>query len=116
MTILLPIQLLLFLFVIFAASRAVLQFRGGTIRFGMLSFWLMVWIFALIAIFYPEQTTQFAKILGINRGADIIMYASISLLFYLVFRLYVYLESMRTEISTLIREMSLKKITKGKHS
>ncbi len=115
MTLLLPIQLLLLIFILFAASRAVLQFRGGTIRFGTLSFWLMVWVFALFAIFYPEQTTQLAKLLGISRGADVVMYGSIALLFYLVFRLYVYLENIRTEISALIREVSLNNLEKRKN-
>lgn len=114
MNLLLPIQILLLIFVLFAASRAVLQFRGGTIRFGALSFWLLIWAVALVAIFYPEETTRIARLLGIGRGVDIVVYASIAILFYLVFRLHVYLENIRTEISGLIREVSLKNVKKGK--
>lgn len=114
MSFILPVQIILFLFVLFAASRAVLQFRGGTIRFGALSFWLLIWIVAIVAIFYPEETTRLAKLLGIGRGVDIIIYASIAILFYLVFRLHVYLENIRTEISHLIREVSLSEVKKGK--
>jgi hypothetical protein len=114
MNFILPVQIILFVFVLFAASRAVLQFRGGTIRFGALTFWLAIWAVALVAIFYPEETTRIARILGIGRGADVVVYASIAILFYLVFRLHVYLENIRTEISTLIREVSLKEVKKGK--
>ncbi len=114
MNFLLPVQIILFIFILFAASRAVLQFRGGSIRFGALSFWLMIWGVALIAIFYPEQTTKFARIVGIGRGVDVVVYASIALLFYLVFRLHVYLENIRSEISSLIREVSLNNLKKGK--
>jgi len=113
MSLLLPVQILLLVFVLFAASRAVLQFRGGTIRFGALSFWLLIWAVALVAIFYPEQTTEIARILGIGRGVDVVVYASIAILFYLVFRLHVYLENIRTEISQLVREVSLKQVKKG---
>lgn len=115
MSLMLPIQLLLLVFVLFAASRAVLQFRGGTIRFGALSFWLMIWVVALIAIFYPNETTQLARALGIGRGVDVVVYASIAILFYLVFRLHVYLENIRTEISRLVREVSLKEVVRAKH-
>ena len=108
MNFILPIQIILLVFVLFAASRAILQFRGGTIRFGALSFWLLIWAVALVAIFYPEETTSLARIMGIGRGVDIIVYSSIAILFYLVFRLHVYLENIRTEISQLIREVSLK--------
>ena len=114
MTLLLPIQLILLLFIIFAASRAVLQFRGGTIRLGALTFWLMVWAVALIAIFYPDETTEIARLAGIGRGVDIIVYISIAILFYLVFRLHVYMEDLRTQLSRLIREISLKEVKKGK--
>lgn len=114
MSLILPIQLVLLVFVLFAASRAVLQFRGGTIRFGALMFWLIIWIVALLAIFYPETTTKMARVLGIGRGVDVIVYASIAILFYLVFRLHVYLENIRTEISRLVREVSLHEVKKGK--
>lgn len=114
MTLLLPIQFILVVFIIFAASRAVLQFRGGSIRFGALIFWLSIWTVALIAIFYPEETTRLARLAGIGRGVDIVVYLSIAILFYLVFRLHVYLEDLRTEISSLIREVALKEVKKGK--
>lgn len=114
MSFLLPVQIILFIFVLFAASRAVLQFRGGTIRFGALTFWLMIWAVALVAIFYPEETTKLARFLGIGRGVDIVVYASIAILFYLVFRLNVYIENLRTEISRLIREVAIRDVKKGK--
>ncbi|EKD80062.1 MAG: hypothetical protein ACD_40C00213G0046 [uncultured bacterium] len=114
MSLILPVQIIMLFFVLFAASRAILQFRGGVLRFGALSFWLLIWTLALVAIFYPDNTTRLARVLGIGRGVDIIIYSSIAILFYLVFRLHVYLEDLRTEISTLIREISLKEIKKGK--
>lgn len=114
MSLLLPIQLILITFILFAASRAVLQFRGGTIRFGALSFWLLIWAVAIVAIFYPDETTRLARIVGIGRGVDVVVYASIAILFYLVFRLHVYLENIRTEISRLIREVAIKEVKKGK--
>ena len=114
MNILLPIQLLLLVFVLFAASRAYLRFQGGSIHFGGLIFWFTIWGAALIAIFLPEQTTELARRMGIGRGADVVIYVSIALLFYLVFRLHVYLEDLRRQVSSLIREVALKEVVKGK--
>jgi small membrane protein len=114
MSFFLPVQIMLLIFVLFAASRAILQFRGGTIRFGALTFWLLIWTVAIVAIFYPEETTRLAKLLGIGRGVDVVVYASIAILFYLVFRLHVYLENIRTEISRLIREVAIKEVKRGK--
>lgn len=108
MTLLLPIQLGFVIFIIFAASRAILRFKGGSIQLGALLFWMLVWVVATIVVFSPEETTEIARILGIGRGVDVVVYASIALLFYLVFRLHVYLEDIRTQLSTLIREIALK--------
>ena len=91
-----------------------MQFRGGNIRFGALLFWLGIWAVALIAIFYPEETTRLARIAGIGRGVDVILYISIATLFYLVFRLHVYLEDLRTQLASLIREISIKEVKKGR--
>jgi small membrane protein len=108
MSLMLPVQIGFVLFILFAASRAILRFRGGSLHFGALLFWMLVWTTATIAVFSPEQTTWVAQFLGIGRGVDVVIYSSIALLFYLVFRLHVYLEDIRSEISRLIRELSLK--------
>lgn len=113
MSLMLPIQLGFVIFILFAASRAMLRFKGGSIHLGALLFWLLIWSGATIVVFSPEKTTRIASLLGIGRGVDVIVYSSIALLFYLVFRLHVYLEDVRSQISTLIREISLLEVKKG---
>lgn len=108
MSLMLPIQIGFVIFILFAASRAILRFKGGSIHFGALLFWMFIWTIATIVVFSPERTTEIAQILGIGRGVDVVVYSSIALLFYLVFRLHVYLEDIRSEISRLIRELALK--------
>lgn len=110
MSLLLPIQLGFIIFILFAASRAILRFKGGSIHLGALLFWILIWTMATIVVFSPEKTTEIAQIIGIGRGVDVVVYISIALLFYLVFRLHVYLEDVRTQISVLIREVSLKEV------
>lgn len=109
-----PLQILMLVFILFAASRAVMQFRGGSIHFGAMLFWLSIWIVASIAIFFPEETTRLARLAGIGRGVDVVMYLSIALLFYLVFRLHVVMEDTRTSINKLVREISLKEVEGNK--
>jgi hypothetical protein len=111
MSLLLPIQLGFVIFILFAASRAVLRFKGGSLHIGALVFWISIWVTAAIAVFSPDQTTEVARLLGIGRGVDVVIYSAIALLFYLVFRLHVYLEEIRTQISTLIRELSLREVS-----
>jgi len=108
MNILLPIQLFLSLFLLFAVSRAFLRFKEGVIGLGAFLFWVGLWMLAIISIFYPAFTSYIADLMGIGRGADIIIYLSIALLFYLVFRIHVMIENLEEKISRLIREIALK--------
>jgi len=110
MTFFLPIQILLFIFILFAVSRVILRYKDGEIHLGALIFWLFVWASAVLVVITPNQTTKFAKLLGIGRGADIIIYLSLALIFYLVFRLHVLIENLETRISQLIRQVALKDV------
>jgi len=101
-------QIFLTLFLVFALSRVYLRYKDGTVtQFGLL-FWLVVFGSALVVILYPNLTTNLAQALGIGRGADVIIYTSITLLFYLVFRLYVYMQDIKHDITEIVKKLALK--------
>lgn len=104
------IQLLLFLFLLFALSRVYLRFKSGEVSGRGLIFWGTIFILAISVVLFPDLSTQVARTLGIGRGTDAVVYASIVLLFYLVFRLYVYLQDIHYEITELIKKLALKDI------
>ncbi len=101
------IQIVFIIFLFFALSRVILRFRGGSLSFNEFLFWSAVFTFAIFGVFAPEELSRFANILGIGRGVDLITYASIIILFYLVFRLYVLLEGVHHEITELVRKIAL---------
>ena len=103
------IQILAFVFVTFAVSRAVLRAKDKKISLGELFFWLAIWGGLIFVVFFPAITSYFAQLLGIGRGVDVIVYMSISLLFYLIFRLYVKLEETERKITKLVRELAINK-------
>lgn len=102
------IQLLLIFFLWFALSRVILQFRQRQISPLLFTFWGVLFTSAILAVFLPEQTTKLAEFVGIGRGVDLMVYASIVVLFYLVFRAYILLEDIRHEITQAVREIALK--------
>lgn len=105
---LLPIQLILVLFLFFALSRVVLRLKDGGISFGGFLFWFALWALAIITVLQPDFTTFLARKIGIGRGVDAIIYISIAVLFYLIFRVNVMIENLREEITKLTREIALK--------
>lgn len=104
----LTIQIILILFLLFALSRVFLRFRGGQIRPVEFVFWAILFSVAMIGVALPYEISRVAAILGVGRGVDLITYVSITILFYLVFRLYVYLEDVRHEITEVVRKIALK--------
>lgn len=101
-------QIILISFLLFALSRVALRFRGGQIEQGEAFFWGIVFTAAILALVFPRELSVLANALGIGRGVDLLVYISIVVLFYLVFRIYVLLESLRHEITKLVREIALK--------
>lgn len=102
-----PIQILLSIFLVFAVSRVYLQAQKGGLHFGELLFWGSLFSVAIVGVFDPKFTNFLAEQLGIGRGVDVVLYISVVLLFYLIFRTNVMLEDTRHEITKLVREIAL---------
>lgn len=101
------IQLVLLVIILFALSRVILRAKEKMISPRLGIFWVFIWVAALIGILAPATTTRIASLFGVGRGVDIIVYISLTLLFYLVFRVYVAIEDLRHQITFLIRQIAL---------
>ena len=105
----LPVQIIFGAFLLFAVSPVLLRLKDGTLALNNFIFWTGLFVVALIGVVKPELTTLLAQKLGINRGSDIVVYASILLLFYLIFRTNILLENLRHDLTELVRKLALKK-------
>ena len=56
--------------------------------------------------------TPLSSILGIARGADLIVYVSVVLLFYLIFRLYVKMEKIEQDVTKVVRKIAIDETVK----
>ena len=102
-----PIQVVLLLFLLFAATRVILRFRDGHLgRFAFL-FWVVLFLLAIVGTLLPQTTDVIADVFGVGRGVDVAIYVSIAILFYLVFRMNVMMEDLRQEITKLTKEIAL---------
>ena len=72
--------------------------------------WTIVWVGAAIIVCLPGITTAFANIVGIGRGADLVVYLGIFILFVLVFHLHVVHDRMEKSITELVREETLRSL------
>jgi hypothetical protein len=108
------IQILGIVFALFAFSRAYLRFKDNKLTKNEFIFWVLIWFVVIAISLAPNILGLFSNILGIGRGMDLIIVISIVVLFYLIFRLYVQLEGVKKEITTLVRRVALEGKNKKK--
>jgi len=103
------IQILLVLFALFAFSRVFLRFKDKRLTRNEFIFWTIIWVGAIVIFILPNSLGYFSNLLGISRPVDLIIYVSIALMFYLIFKLYVKIETTEQEITKIVRERAIKK-------
>lgn len=101
------IQIVLVIFFLFALLKVLGRFRLGELKGKEAVSWAMFWILSILVVVNPNSTSVLAKTLGVGRGVDVIIYLSIALLFFLVFKIFVYLEKIERQITKLVRRDTL---------
>ena len=101
------IQILLVIFFLFALIKVVGRFRAGDLSKGGLVWWSLFWVVAGVVGMLPNSTAYFAKLVGIGRGADLVVYVSLVAIFFMVFRLMMKVEMLNKDITKLTRKMAL---------
>jgi len=101
------IQIFLVIFFVFAFIKVIERYRKKELGKFMTIGWSLCWILGIVIVLLPNSTFYFAKFLGVGRGADLIVYLSIAMIFFVIFRLTVNVEHMKREITILTRKIAL---------
>ncbi len=102
------IQILLSLFILFALIKVVGRYRAKEVSFLSLVFWALFWAVVAVVVWQPNLSTELANRVGVGRGSDLVMYVSVAVIFYLIFRVTVRLEKMERNITKIIRDIALR--------
>ena len=105
-----PIQLLLLTFILFALVKVILKYRDREMRTPQLLFWILVWVGAAVIISHPDTSTFLADLVGIGRGADLILYVSFLIVFYLIFRIHLMLNRLEQDITQIVSGIALEQL------
>ena len=108
----LPIQILglIGLLVVIIGTLVYISKRKISPEEGIL--WLAIWILLLIVVLIPGITFDIARLLGIGRGADLVVYLLVFLLLVVDFYLIARIEQLETNMTRLVREIALRDIKK----
>ncbi len=106
------IQIFIIAIALYSVSRALVQFRRGSLTIAWLIFWILFWIAAGTVAVLPQTTDVVARFFGVGRGADFIIYLSLIVLFAFSFRMFVKLEHVEREITSLVRKLAIEEVEK----
>ena len=103
------LEIFIIVFAFFAISSVLLRFRDKKVSIAETFFWLCVWLGLITLALIPDLLTIFTQSVGISRPVDFAVYLSLVLLFYLLFRLYVKLETLEQDLTKVVREIAIRK-------
>jgi len=100
-------QILFALFGLFVLSAIYQKKKQGVLGHKGFIFWVIFWVVAIVAVFWPNSTQVLAVYVGIGRGTDLVVYVSLAVMFFVLFRLHVKIESIGRDVTKVVRKEAL---------
>ncbi|MBM3205008.1 DUF2304 domain-containing protein [Candidatus Uhrbacteria bacterium] len=69
--------------------------------------WSLVWLGAAVVVIQPDLTTRLARMVGIGRGSDLVVYGAVIVLLLLVFHLHIAHDKLERQLTELVRQKAL---------
>ena len=88
-----------------------MRYKRRDITVGELIIWYIFWALVLGASWQPHLTDRLAELVGVGRGADLLVYVSILVIFFMLFRIIVTIEQHDRDVTKVVREMGLRDAT-----
>lgn len=107
-----PIQILLTVALAIALLVTWKRVKEGIIKIREALLWTIVWIAAAVVVISPNTTQIIAEWLGVGRGVDLVLYASVIVLFFLVFKLFTTLDRLDRKLTDIVRKDALRDLPK----
>ncbi|HBV33711.1 TPA: DUF2304 domain-containing protein [Patescibacteria group bacterium] len=107
------IQIVILLFVLYVWLRLYLKFKKGELLLREFVEWFALWLLVALVTILPDAASYVANLLGVGRGADLVVYLALLLIFYLLFKIFLRLEKSEQQFTKVVREMALRDKEKG---
>jgi hypothetical protein len=93
--------------------RSIFNFVQGPQRRGLALLGIAVWLAAGVAILWPEVTVRVAAIVGIGRGADLVLYVFVIAFLFSWFFFYTKIFKLEANITELVRYFAIRDAMQG---
>lgn len=103
-------KLFLVIFALFALSKTVNQYRHKRVSLHWCAIWTCFWVIVIVVAFLPQTTDIVARYVGVERGADLLVYLAVVLLSYGFYRALVNNARHDREITELVRRLAITEV------
>jgi hypothetical protein len=105
-----PFQIIFLPIVFFLFLRSLISLVRGSQPRKVMLLGTFIWLAAGIAIAWPDMTIRVAALLGIGRGADLILY--LVAIAYMISMFYMYLRFRKVEanITEIVRQLAIRNV------
>ena len=102
-------QIIALIIIAFFLARLYWQKQKNHIGLNEFVFWLIFWILAALLIIGLKFIDQLVVYLGFSgTGIEVLLYLSVAVLFYFIFRLRLKLEKIEKDITKIVKHIALK--------
>jgi small membrane protein len=103
------IQIIILAFTLFALSRVLVNIKDRAFSALEGTFWIVFWSLAVMITISPSLIEYVSILVGVKRGIDLVIYLTIIILSYLIFRLYVLFNRQNENITKIVRRIAINK-------
>jgi len=106
-------QILLIAFALFAIVKTTRQYKKDKVSVYWFVVWSIFWTLLIIAALVPQTTDLIAQTVGVERGADLLVYSAVVVLFYATYRIMIRIEKQHQELTDLVRKIAIMEAKKS---
>lgn len=103
-------QLIIISIVLFVIYRTLLSFKAKKVTRSFFYVWTFLWLIVLFFAVEQDLLIRFANYLGVGRGVDLVIYSSIIVAYYLLYRIFIKLSEIDRKITNIVREGAIREI------
>lgn len=101
-------QIFLAVFAVAAILKTHRQYKAKKVSVYWYTVWVFLWLLVIAVAYTPQTTDIIAFYVGVEKGADLLVYTSIVVLFYALYRLFVKIEKQNKELTELVRMVAVR--------
>jgi small membrane protein len=103
----LPFRVILIVCVLLIIRGIIIRRRRRELDQTAFVLWVIIWGAIGVVCVFPGTTSVLARWLGIGRGLDVVLSASVAAIFFLLFRVIARLERMERDLTRIVRQLAL---------